>query len=450
MRKTAWLLILGGLLLAISGCGNSSSHTSNTTPSTTSTTISTQLKEPIEKYFNEYFNSQKTLQFTRMDNNILENNDNTNLNETFREIEIEAQNRFNTGFNDYQYQIQYKNLTMNGDVANVDLSLNLDFHYKNARGIDSGIYGVNYRITMKNDGTRWVITQIDSDLQEFQTFKQDVQARMAKNTVVKQSDILDQIKQEKLRDIQMMSNNSLYLKGAPSTLPSGDDTDVSNGSNTNASSGSVTTQSVYVSCKAYAYSPTSATNYALYYAKADTNSRLFFTARNNYGGEVDCTNFVSQCIWAGYVGFDQNNLAKAKSNRDNKIGMVYSDWHAGIGGSTTIWQNVDELWNYLTKTKEAGPNAIGYNNGKPYTSMAARDIQVGNLLQLRSGGGTDYHHSVFVTGKPDGADQYSQILISSHTNNRKNLSLFPFVIDSFGGSNCYMRRAVMQTSNMKK
>jgi hypothetical protein len=244
MRKTAWLFILGGLLLAIAGCGNSSSNTSNTTPSTTSTTISTQLKEPIEKYFNEYFNSQKTLQFTRMDNNVLENNDNTNLNETFREIEIEAQNRFNTGINDYQYQIQYKNLTMNGDVANVDLSLNLDFHYKNVHGIDSGIYGVNYRITMKNDGARWVITQIDSDLQEFQTFKQDVQARMAKNTVIKQSDILEQIKQEKFRNIQMMANNSLYLKGAPSTLPPGDGTDVSSGSNTDASNGSVTTQSV--------------------------------------------------------------------------------------------------------------------------------------------------------------------------------------------------------------
>lgn len=443
MRKTVWLFILGGLLLSISGCGNSSNNNSNTTPSTTNTTISTQLKEPIEKYFDEYFKSQETLEFTKMDNNILENNDNTKLNETFREIEIEAQKSFNIGITkDYHYQIQYKNLTMNGDVANVDLSLNLDFHYKNAHGIDSGIYGVNYRITMKNDGVRWVITQIDSDLQEFQTFKEEVQARMVQNTIVKQSNILDQIKQEKFSNIQMMANNSLYLRGAPSTLPPDDgrDTDISNDS--------VTTQSVYVSCKAYAYSPTSATNYALYYAEADTNSRIFFTARNNYG-EVDCTNFASQCIWAGYVGFNQNNLAKAKSNRDNKIGMVYSDWHAGTGGSTTSWQNVNELWNYLTKTKEAGPNAIGYNNGKPYTSMAVSDIQVGNLLQVRSGYGTDYHHSVFVTGKPDGANQYSQILISSHTNNRKNWSLIK-VIEGFGNSNCYMRRAAMQTSNMKK
>jgi hypothetical protein len=440
MRKTAWLLILGGVLLAIAGCGNSSSNTSNTTNSTTSTTISTQLKEPIEKYFDEYFNSQTTLQFTQMDNNILENNDNTNLNETFREIEIEAQNRFNTGFNDYRYQIQYKNLTMSGDVAKVDLSLNLDFHYKNAPGLDSGIYGVNYHITMKNDGVRWVITQIDSDLQEFQTFKQDVEARMAKNTVVKESDILNQIKQEKFSDIQMMAQNSLYLQGAPSTLTSDDGTD--------ASDGSVTTQSVYVSCKAYTYSPTSATNYALYYAEADTNSRIFFTARKNYG-EVDCTNFASQCIWAGYVGFNSNNLSKAKSNRDKKIGMVYSDWHAGEGGSSTIWQNVNKLWDYLTTTKEAGPNAIGYNNGKLYTSMAASDIQVGNLLQVRSGYGTDYHHSVFVTGKNDGATAYTQIFISSHTNNRRNWNLIN-VINGFGGSSCYMRRAAMQTSNMKK
>lgn len=138
-----------------------------------------------------------------------------------------------------------------------------------------------------------------------------------------------------------------------------------------------------------------------------------------YNAGFDCTNFVSQCIWAAYGGWSSSmsNTTMA-SNISNKVRMT-STWYAGSGGGSSAWENVDSLWNYAVGNTGKGPQAYGYNNGGRYSNILPIDMCVGDVLQ-KSSDGSDYSHSMYIISTPGGSDpSYSVIIIAQHTANTK-------------------------------
>ena len=157
-----------------------------------------------------------------------------------------------------------------------------------------------------------------------------------------------------------------------------------------------------------------------------------------YNYSNDCTNFVSQCIWAAYGGWSATmSVSDMQSNIANHVRMVPYTWQGGPtqNDCSTNWINVDSLWNYVTSNQGNGPKATGYNNGNWYTGVLPIDISIGDVLQ-RSSDGSDYSHSVYVVYTPGGSNPaYNEIYVAQHSSNytRRNLS------EVIAGG-CYLRQ----------
>lgn len=167
----------------------------------------------------------------------------------------------------------------------------------------------------------------------------------------------------------------------------------------------------------YSYSGGRGAAYANKYA-ANANTYFYEDQR------LDCTNFVSQCIWAGYGGWTSSmSNATMQSNIKNKVRMVPGTWFAGSGGGASAWENVDALWNFAVDNTGKGPKASGYNDGGYYTDVLPIDICVGNVLQ-KSPDGSDYKHSMFVISTAGGSNPgYNEIIVAQHSSNKSTTTL---------------------------
>lgn len=117
---------------------------------------------------------------------------------------------------------------------------------------------------------------------------------------------------------------------------------------------------------------------------------------NNIGG--DCTNFASQCIYAG---------AKVM-NYNNPLGWYYTD----ANNKSPSWTGVQFLSNFLVSNEGIGPYA-------EETLMA--NAQPGDIVQISFDGETFKHSPVIVAvGAQPSTDN---ILIAAHTFDSDNRAL---------------------------
>lgn len=114
---------------------------------------------------------------------------------------------------------------------------------------------------------------------------------------------------------------------------------------------------------------------------------------SNFGG--DCTNFVSQCIYAGC----------GVMNYTPTFGWYYNSSYS----RSPSWSGVEYLYNFFTTNKNAGPYA---------TEVAISNIEIGDVIQL---GDKDFkfYHTLFVT-KIDTSPSAYTIYVSSHSYDAKN------------------------------
>lgn len=98
----------------------------------------------------------------------------------------------------------------------------------------------------------------------------------------------------------------------------------------------------------------------------------------------DCTNFISQCIYAG-----SNTM-----NYDNIYGWYYNS----ANDKSPSWTGVEFLYNFLINNKSLGPIA---NN--------TEEIEIGDVVQL-SFDNEKFTHSLIIVGKED-----KKILVASHS-----------------------------------
>jgi hypothetical protein len=127
---------------------------------------------------------------------------------------------------------------------------------------------------------------------------------------------------------------------------------------------------------------------AVSYARAWAMSRNpVYYDYEKLGG--DCTNFVSQCIYAG----------SGVMNYKPTFGWYY----VSANNHSPSWTGVPYLYNFLTRKKGIGP--IG-------TQVDMSGIQPGDISQFTDG--KTYYHSQFITsaGSPPAPEN---ILICTHT-----------------------------------
>lgn len=104
----------------------------------------------------------------------------------------------------------------------------------------------------------------------------------------------------------------------------------------------------------------------------------------------DCTNFVSQCLFAG----------SQKMNYNYENGWYYNNGY----DKSPSWTNVESLFKFLTKNKGYGPR------GK---QVSQTEIQVGDIAQLSFSGNT-FEHSLLIINIDD-LNNLNKIAITSHT-----------------------------------
>ncbi len=137
---------------------------------------------------------------------------------------------------------------------------------------------------------------------------------------------------------------------------------------------------------------------ALLYAE-----RYAFSQNPLFGNFSDiggnCTNFVSQCIYAGCC----------KMNYTKTFGWYY----ISLDERAPAWTGVDFFYNFITENQSVGPF------GKAATK---EECEIGDIIQL--GNETDgFYHSLIIVGF-EGDD----ILVAAQTNNafRRPLSTYAY------------------------
>ncbi len=133
---------------------------------------------------------------------------------------------------------------------------------------------------------------------------------------------------------------------------------------------------------------------ALEYARTWALSRNpLFTNYTGFGG--DCTNFVSQCIFAG----------SCEMNFTPVFGWYYLDGDT----RTASWTGVEYFYNFIVGNAGVGPFAA---------EVGQTGVEIGDVVQLANENG-DYYHTLFVCGFTEDGD----ILVAAHSDDALNRPL---------------------------
>ncbi len=118
----------------------------------------------------------------------------------------------------------------------------------------------------------------------------------------------------------------------------------------------------------------------------------------NLGG--DCTNFTSQCIYAG---------AKVM-NFTPVLGWYYRS----SSDRTPSWTGVEYLYNFLIGNRSVGPYA---------REVSQNEVLPGDIVQLGTMGGDFYHSPVITAVTPT-------ILVAAHTFDALNRPLSTYIYET--------------------
>lgn len=147
--------------------------------------------------------------------------------------------------------------------------------------------------------------------------------------------------------------------------------------------------------KTIKYDRIAAISYALKWAESRNPEYFNF---DNFGG--DCTNFVSQCLYAGSKTMNYTPI----------VGWYYNSAY----DRTASWTGVDYLYKFLTTNNGYGPFAKNVDTNK---------IELGDVVQLGSFNG-DFYHAAIISDIKNG-----KIYVCAHTFDVKNKPLDSYLYD---------------------
>lgn len=376
------------------------------------------IKQVIQQYFNDYFRTFVGLQFIDLRKFFIKNK-NMLLFEKYRENQMNIYKEFEYGWNDYRIEFNFIQIKVYDNEAHVRLSIDAAYHYKHLEAVDSSLNHIYCSVKLRRSHMRWRIYDMKLDLDEFEAFEREVKQRenqgISRNQALFEVDIAASQQRKKIKEAVERYKNEVEQNRIRIAQ--------------NSHRGNYN----YEIGKAYANR----------FAEAPIPSRFFYTAI-----DADCTNFVSQCVWAAYGSYDMNRDDVTKANIKNKVKMVPNIWHGNTHGGTASWESVERFYGYCKDaSKRYGPKAQIYGDVEVY-KISPFAILVGDVLQIRQGSSGRYRHSVYVTiNNYDGS--YSSILVCQHTIDKKNRSLLD-VIQRWGGQNCYIRGFRFLEANFSK
>ena len=144
-------------------------------------------------------------------------------------------------------------------------------------------------------------------------------------------------------------------------------------------------------------------NAAVQYAKKWAYGRNpAFYDFSRIGG--DCTNFASQCIYAGAGVMN--------------FTPVFGWYYLSANDRTASWTGVEYLYRFLTENESAGPYA---------KEVPLSELEIGDVVQLGRETG-DFYHSPVVVGFARG-----QILVAAHSYDAYNKPLSSYSYDRVRG-----------------
>lgn len=377
------------------------------------------IKSILDKFFDSYFRSQMT--FIQEDlNDIVEENDQTIIFKKMVEVSLDLNEKSGYNVSKYKFNLTFSEFDINDSFANVKLYLTADIYYERSGDLRSGIANIPYEFQLTKDKEHnWKIVSIYTPDDVYVNFEKTVNDEIKFNSRSKSDKNIKQVVSE-IADVKKEENQEIV--DWISNLNQEPESDIS------------MEPSIEPFAAAYSYSATNGVKYAGVYAESQNSSRIFYTAGS------DCTNFVSQCVWAAYGAWVQNDINLCISNRNNKVRMDSSNWYGGSGGGSSAWESVESFWSYATKSKSVGPVGTGSNNNALYTSLSG--IKVGDVLQARNGSTGNYGHSVYVT-YVSGSD----IRVSQHSFEKYDRTITDFLSGWGGTSSCYMRKISFSTAN---
>lgn len=282
--------------------------------------------------------------------------------------------------------------------------------------------GTLYRVILETTENSYTVTDID-------------------NTDIEIQRIKDALNNEKTRSTEDNFNVvDVYFeeiqKNADSLLETTDIVEVED-----TEDGEYETTSVSTS-----YNVTKARNYG--YKLGDNYNNYIFKRAS-----LDCTNFVSQCVWSGYGGASgytipedpslNNETCVALKNRVKSDYRMTSSWYgrnydSTLGDPPSNFCGVVSFYDYVTTNSGNGPQATAYNNGKVYTNLSVK-MKKGDVLQFYDSDAGRYYHSVIVVSTTDySVSDYQSVKVAQHESEYNNRNLSE-LITNFGGSSCKMR-----------
>ena len=274
-------------------------------------------------------------------------------------------------------------IAMNGDGAEVKAAFACTYRYAldpntfEGVGLDSE-YGEGFCFRLLRQNGQWLICDIASTDDYDYIYRSRLKARERFDPITEElltdMDTAIQAAHEMQLDVSQVTKNSITPSSPNSTNLFLDDLD------TNA-------MSSYAYDNASKVSPSSGDGITPYYD--------FSLITGNH----DCTNFISHCLLAG--GASKNVSAN---------GWYYNT----LSDRTPSWSNVNYLHNFLVHNSSTrGPKGVSseYPAGNSLTSLYS-SCRIGDLIQIKYNGASNYGHSTIVTGK-----NLSQttILITSRT-----------------------------------
>ncbi len=204
------------------------------------------------------------------------------------------------------------------------------------------------------------------------------------------------------------------------------------------------------------YNRTKARNYGWKLAE-ETENYIFKRA------DPDCTNFISQCVWAGYGGTDGYSIPskpslnnekcvalRARVSADYRMLSGTKPWFGRHYGSTkdipARFCGVVEFYKYVVIHEGDGPKATPYNNGKLWNQMPVK-LRPGDVVQFYSESKGRYSHSaIVVSTTPYEVKETDKILLAQHESDVRDRKLID-AIRIFGGeSKCKMRLLRFKTA----
>lgn len=376
------------------------------------------IRNCINIFFDRYYKAYENLDNSSAVN-MVRNNDNLYIFQRGHDAEIKFLKEIGLGYEEIFFEVEYESIKAYKYRAEVEVLVDMNFKYKKSQRIDSGVHNVKYKFLLIKDNGIWSIQEVQSDYEKYKTFIDDINERQLnayqggfRNGMTKR-DAADEVFNEHLRIIYKTKEErpiGIKRKGIPQEYEH----------SAALYEKKPMTENIY--------SLTKGVEYALKYAEAPLSERLFYTAKS------DCTNFISQCVWAGMGGYVRGNTDQVKENIRNRYKMT-PQWFGNSGGGTPPWESVDRFFSYMKSKK-----CIVRNENSLAINVDPASIRTGDVLQFRRGESGAYTHSAYVTENL-GNGEFSGIYVCQHSTDWKNRNLEDLILSpGWGGiEKCYMR-----------